>query len=246
MIELRNVGYQKGDRAILDNLNLSIAAGELVALLGRSGCGKTTMLRLINRLLLPTTGTVWVQGRSTIDWHPIQLRRRIGYVIQEVGLFPHLSIARNIGLVPRLERWPADRIAQRVTELLDLVGLTPQNYAHRYPHELSGGQRQRVGMARALAADPPILLMDEPFGALDPITRSELQREFQQLQRQLGKTVVLVTHDIQEASRLADRIVVVQQGSVVEAGSFQQLQHSTQPEVQALLSTGNWGTRNWG
>jgi osmoprotectant transport system ATP-binding protein len=247
MIEFRNVSYQLADRvadratargdqrAIVVDLNLKIAAGEIVALLGRSGCGKTTTLRLINRLLLPTQGEVCVQDRSTRDWSPIALRRQIGYVIQEIGLFPHLTIGRNVALVPSLEQWPVARIQARVAELLDLVGLDPQRYADRYPHELSGGQRQRVGIARALAADPPIVLMDEPFGALDPITRSELQRELQRLQQQLGKTMVLVTHDVQEAMRLADRIAVLQQGKIVALGTAAQLRSSVHPEVMALL-----------
>jgi osmoprotectant transport system ATP-binding protein len=237
MIELQNVNYQQGDQKILVNLNLKIAAGELVALLGRSGCGKTTTLRLINRLVQPTRGEVLVQGRSTREWSPIQLRRQIGYVIQDIGLFPHFTIGRNVALVPSLEQWPQERIQARVQSLLELVGLDPSRYRDRYPHELSGGQRQRVGIARALAADPPILLMDEPFGALDPITRSELQQEFQRLRQQLGKTVVLVTHDVREALRLADRIAVLQQGQIVALGTANQLRSSTHPEVQAFFAS---------
>ncbi len=237
MIELQNVNYQQGNQQILVNLNLKIAAGELVALLGRSGCGKTTTLRMINRLVQPTQGEVFVQGRSTLEWSPIQLRRQIGYVIQDIGLFPHFTIGRNVALVPSLEAWPQERIQTRVKLLLDLVGLDPSIYTDRYPHELSGGQRQRVGIARALAADPPILLMDEPFGALDPITRSELQREFQRLRQQLGKTVVLVTHDVQEAMRLADRIAVLQQGQIVTLGTAHQLRSSMHPEVQAFFAS---------
>ncbi|MCY7275014.1 MAG: ATP-binding cassette domain-containing protein, partial [Phormidesmis sp. CAN_BIN44] len=195
-VEFHNVTYQLGQRPLVLNLNFRIEAGETLVLLGRSGCGKTTTLRLINRLLTPTIGEVHVEGVSTHEWNPIQLRRQIGYVIQEVGLFPHFTVERNIGVVPSLQNWEPSRIQKRVVELLELVGLEPDRFADRYPHQLSGGQRQRVGVARALAADPPILLMDEPFGALDPITRVELQQEFRQLQQRLGKTIVFVTHDI--------------------------------------------------
>jgi len=166
-----------GGRTLLDGLSLAVHEGETVALIGRSGSGKTTALKLVNALLLPSAGEVRVAGRATTAWDPIRLRRQTGYVIQEIGLFPHLTVARNVGLVPELERWPAERIAARVDELLDLVGLPPIEYARRYPHELSGGQRQRVGVARALAADPPLVLLDEPFGALDPLTRAELLRK---------------------------------------------------------------------
>src|SRR5262249_48596711 len=179
VIECREVSYRvDGERALLSNLNLQVHRGETLVLLGRSGSGKTTTLKLINRLLEPTSGEVIVDGRRTVEWDPIRLRRRIGYVIQEVGLFPHFTVARNVGLVPSLEGWPPERIRARVDELLRLVGLEPAQFADRRPQGLSGGQRQRVGVARALAADPPILLMDEPFGALDPVTRAELQREF--------------------------------------------------------------------
>src|SRR5208282_3599193 len=179
-IEFRNAGFRAAaGPPILDHLQLSIHSGETLVLLGRSGSGKTTALRLVNRLLEPTEGVVAVDGRSTLEWEPVALRRGIGYVIQDAGLFPHYTVARNIAIVPRLEKWPEERIRARVIELLQLVGLEPAKFADRYPHELSGGQRQRVGVARALAADPPILLMDEPFGALDPLTRGEIQREFQ-------------------------------------------------------------------
>ncbi len=239
-IEFREVTYsvnRKGSRALVDGISLSISSGETLVLLGRSGSGKTTLLRLINRLLLPTNGQVSVQGRSTAEWDPIHLRRSIGYVIQEAGLFPHFTVAENVGLVPSLEKWDTDRIAARVTELLTLVGLDPSEFSARRPHELSGGQRQRVGVARAIAADPPILLMDEPFGALDPITRAELQREFSTLARRLGKTIVFVTHDLREALLLATRIVLLQAGRIVSSASPQEFLRSDHPEVQAFAAS---------
>lgn len=204
-------------------------------LLGRSGCGKTTTLRLINRLLVPTEGEVRVNRRSTREWNPIELRRQIGYVIQEVGLFPHFTVAQNIAVVPSLQQWQPDRIEARVIELLDLLGLEPQRFKNRYPHQLSGGQRQRVGVARALAADPQLLLMDEPFGALDPITRVELQREFARLQQQLGKTIVFVTHDIHEAFKLGTRIGLMQAGQLVELGTPVEFARSPHPEARAFM-----------
>ena len=214
-IEFRNVSYRlDGGHELLRQLNLEVQAGETLVLLGRSGSGKTTTLKLINHLLVPSAGEVRVDGRSTTEWDVIRLRRMIGYVIQEIGLFPHFSVARNIGLVPQIEDWPEERIQQRVQELLQLVGLEPQ-LANRYPRELSGGQRQRVGVARALAADPPILLMDEPFGALDPITRAELQREFVALQQRMRKTVVFVTHDLREALLVGTRIAMMEAGCLV-------------------------------
>jgi osmoprotectant transport system ATP-binding protein len=193
---------------------LSIAAGEVVALVGRSGAGKTTALKLANRLLLPDRGEVIVGGTSTRRWDPIRLRRSIGYVIQDAGLFPHFTVAENIEVVPKLEGWDSERLNRRVQELLELIGLAPAAYGDRLPDELSGGERQRVGVARALAADPAILLMDEPFGALDPITRGELQSEFGRIQRQLRKTVLLVTHDLAEARLLSDRVVTLEGGRV--------------------------------
>jgi osmoprotectant transport system ATP-binding protein len=224
-------------RPIIDSISLEIHAGETLVLLGRSGSGKTTLLKLINRLLLAERGEVRVQGRSTAQWDPIRLRRGIGYVIQEGGLFPHFTVAQNIGLVPTLEKWDASRITQRVDELLRLVGLDPREFSNRRPHELSGGQRQRVGVARALAADPPILLMDEPFGALDPVTRAELQREFSSLARRLARTIVFVTHDLREALLLASRIVLLQTGRIVASAKpneFLQIDHS---EVQAFVAS---------
>src|SRR6516225_9859024 len=215
MIQFRRVQFAiNSGRMLIADLNLQVRQGETVVLLGRSGSGKTTTLKLINRLLVPTSGEVLVEGRPTTQWDAIRLRRGIGYVIQEVGLFPHFSVERNVGLVPSLEGWAPERIRGRVRELLHLVGLDP-GFASRYPRELSGGQRQRVGVARALAADPPILLMDEPFGALDPITRADLQREFKALQQQLRKTVVFVTHDVREAMLLGTRIGLMESGRLL-------------------------------
>ena len=196
---------------LLDSLSLEIFAGSTLVLFGRSGAGKTTTLKLANCLLLPTSGDVQVEGKSVSEWDPIRLRRRMGYAIQDVGLFPHYTVERNIGLLPAVEGWPAARIRERVRELLALVGLDA-SLAARLPRELSGGQRQRVGVARALALDPPVLLMDEPFGALDPLTRAELQLEFARLQRRLGKTVLLVTHDLREALLLGSEIALLDSG----------------------------------
>jgi len=224
-------------QVIIDCISLEIHTGETLVLLGRSGSGKTTLLKLINRLLLAQKGEVLVQGRSTAQWDPIRLRRGIGYVIQEGGLFPHFTVAQNIGLVPTLEKWTPDRIAQRVDELLSLVGLDPREFSARHPHELSGGQRQRVGVARALAADPPILLMDEPFGALDPVTRAELQREFSKLARRLAKTIVFVTHDLREALVLASRIVLLQAGHIVASAKPQEFLQIDHPEVKAFAAS---------
>jgi osmoprotectant transport system ATP-binding protein len=214
-IEFVNITYRiGGNRALISGLNLSVRRGETLMLLGRSGSGKTTTLKLINRLVAQSEGKVMVDGRSTAEWDVIQLRRHIGYAIQEAGLFPHYSVKDNVALVPRLERWDAPRIAARVREVLHLVGLPYDQFADRYPDQLSGGQRQRVGLARALAADPEILLMDEPFGALDPITRSELQHEFLELRKSLRKTVVFVTHDVAEALMLGDRIALMDSGTL--------------------------------
>jgi osmoprotectant transport system ATP-binding protein len=213
---------------ILDELTLDVHRGETLVLLGRSGSGKTTTLKLINRLLTPTSGEIFVEGRRVEDWDVIRLRRMIGYVIQEIGLFPHFTVGRNIALVPTIEKWPAARIRSRVDELLQLVGLDPQ-IAGRYPRELSGGQRQRVGVARALAADPPFLLMDEPFGALDPLTRTELQREFLELQQRFRKTVVFVTHDLREALLLGARIALMEAGRLVTVHTHTEFLHSEEP-----------------
>lgn len=236
-IEFRNVAFRLADgRPIVSDLNLEICRGETLVLLGRSGCGKTTTLKLINRLLDPTEGEVRVEGKATTDWEPIHLRRRIGYVIQEIGLFPHFSVEENVGLVPRLEGWQEERIRARTHELLEMVGLDPKGFAGRYPQELSGGQRQRVGVARALAADPPILLLDEPFGALDPITRREIQQEFSGLQRKLRKTAVFVTHDVQEAFLLASRIGLLKDGRMVLLGVPAELLRSEEPEARAFAA----------
>jgi osmoprotectant transport system ATP-binding protein len=215
VIEFSHVSFRLSDgRELIRNLNLTILRGETLVLLGRSGSGKTTTLKLINNLLAPTDGTLSVDGKPTKDWDVIRLRRMIGYVIQETGLFPHFTVARNIALVPSIEKWSAEKIQARVDEMLQLVGLGAQ-LARRYPRELSGGQRQRIGVARALAADPPILLMDEPFGALDPITRAELQHEFIALHHRLRKTVVFVTHDLREALLLASRIALMEEGKLI-------------------------------
>jgi osmoprotectant transport system ATP-binding protein len=234
VIEFRDVSYRVGDTQVLRNFSLKIERGENFVLLGRSGSGKTTTLKLINRLLSPTQGEVWVNGTLNGEADVIRLRRSIGYVIQEVGLFPHFNVARNISLIPRLEGWPEARIRTRVHELLQLTGLAPE-VANRYPHQLSGGQRQRVGVARALAADPEILLMDEPFGALDPLTRDELQREFLELQKRLGKTVVFVTHDLREALRLGSRIGLMEAGKLVTILRPEEFLNSTDPWAAAYV-----------
>jgi osmoprotectant transport system ATP-binding protein len=243
-IEFRRVSYRPNSSSdILKDLSLEIYRGETLVLLGRSGSGKTTTLKLINHLLTPTAGEILVEGRPIRDWDIIRLRRMIGYVIQEIGLFPHFTIERNIGLVPKIESWPADRICERVKELLNLVGLDP-HIASRYPHELSGGQRQRVGVARALAADPPILLMDEPFGALDPLTRAELQREFLELQRRLQKTVVFVTHDLHEALLLGDRIALMEAGQLVTLQTRSEFLTSREPLVVAYKDAFDTNLKN--
>jgi osmoprotectant transport system ATP-binding protein len=235
-VEFRHVSYGFAGRArILVDFSLTVGRGETFAMVGASGAGKTTVLKLVNRLLLPDTGTVTVQGKDTREWDPIRLRRSIGYVIQDVGLFPHLSVADNVAVVPRLEQWADNRIASRVHELLELIGLPPDTYLHRWPDELSGGQRQRVGVARALAIDPPVLLMGEPFGALDPVTRRQLQREFRRIQARVAKCVILVTHDMAEALALADRIGVLDDGKLVWTGSAQVIGEATDPRVRALV-----------
>jgi osmoprotectant transport system ATP-binding protein len=229
-IEFEHVEYRtSGNRILLADLSLAIANGELLMLLGPSGSGKTTTLKLINGLLRASAGRVVVEGRSVADWDITQLRRHIGYAIQEVGLFPHYTVEKNVALVPRLERWSEEKIRSRVREVLQMVGLPAAEFAARYPDELSGGQRQRVGLARALAADPRILLMDEPFGALDPLTRAELQREFKQLQQRLRKTVVFVTHDVSEALLLGDRIALMESGRL--HGTYMPQEFVTKPDA---------------
>ena len=233
-IEFRDVSYRIAGTEVLSNFNLKIARGETLVLLGRSGSGKTTSLKLINRLVSPSAGEILVNGVRNTEGDIIRLRRSIGYVIQDVGLFPHFTVERNIGLVPKIEGWDEERIRGRVQELLQLVGLEP-GLASRYPHQLSGGQRQRVGVARALAADPAILLMDEPFGALDPLTRDELQREFLQLQQRLQKTVVFVTHDLREALRLGTRIALMEGGHLVTALTPAEFLRSSDPFAAAYV-----------
>ena len=236
VIEFRDVAYRVPTGAlVLKDLSFTVRRCETLMLLGRSGSGKTTCLKLINRLLTPSAGAVWVEGRPTSDWDLIRLRRGIGYAIQDVGLFPHYTVRQNVALVPRLENWEQGRISDRVAEVLRMVGLPGGEFADRYPDQLSGGQRQRVGLARALAAEPPILLMDEPFGALDPITRSGLQQEFKKLRHDLGKTIVFVTHDVAEALLLGDRIALMEQGQMVGPYSRQEFFASKDELVRDYL-----------
>jgi osmoprotectant transport system ATP-binding protein len=235
-ISLRGVHVSRpGAGAVLRGVDLDVAAGETVALVGRSGAGKSTLLKTINALIVPDAGDVVVDGRATTAWDLFELRRRIGYVLQEIALFPHMSVADNVAVVPTLLGWETRRVQARVAAMLELVGLDGRVYASRPSLELSGGQRQRVGVARALAADPPILLMDEPFGALDPGTRAELQREFRGIQARLGKTVVIVTHDMAEACALATRIAVLDGGVVVRVDTPKALLDSDDPRVRPLL-----------
>ena len=239
LVEFRNVSYSVPGvpKPIIKGLNLTVKRGETLVLLGESGCGKTTTLKLVNRLLLPTEGSVLVEGRATTEWDEIRLRRRAGYVIQEGGLFPHFTVARNVALVPSLEKWEKGRLGERVGEMLALVGLEPRLFAERYPHELSGGQRQRVGVARALAAEPPLLLLDEPFGALDPLTRSSLQREFAELSRRLHKTVVFVTHDVREALLLGSRIGLMHAGRMLLLETPERFLESSERHARRYLET---------
>jgi osmoprotectant transport system ATP-binding protein len=234
-IRFDGVHLARGPVAVLRGLTLDIRTGETVALVGRSGAGKSTILKLINKLLVPDGGDVLVESRSTSSWDPFELRRRIGYVMQEVGLFPHLSVAENVAIVPRLLGWDDERIGTRVEALLSLVGLGPAEFAGRRPDQLSGGQRQRVGVARALAGDPPVLLMDEPFGALDPVTRAEMHREFRRIQDQVRKTVVLVTHDMAEAFALAARVGVLADGVLAALDTPAAIARSQDPRVRPLL-----------
>jgi len=235
-IAFRDVHFSRGAQPILRGFSLDIAAGDTLALVGRSGAGKSTILRLINRLLVPDSGAVLIEARDTREWNPFELRRRAGYVMQEVGLFPHLTIGENIATVPRLLGWNDSRVQQRVAELLELVGLSATGYSSRRPDQLSGGQRQRVGVARALAADPPILLMDEPFGALDPVTRAEMHREFRRIQERVRKTVVLVTHDMAEAFALATDVGVLSDGVLAVIGEPATVARSNDARVRPLLA----------
>ena len=244
VVEFRGIAYSvprdAGRFAILENLTFTVYAGETLVLLGRSGSGKTTALKMVNRLIAPTAGEVLVEGKPASTWDPIRLRRSIGYVIQETGLFPHFTVAENIGLVPRLEGWPAGRIRARVDELLAQLDLAPGEFAGRYPRELSGGQRQRVGVARALAADPPVLLFDEPFGALDPVTRLEVQRQFLALRKRLRKTAIFVTHDVREALMLGTRIGLMRAGRLEMLATPQQFVQERSSEARAFLACLDW------
>ncbi|CAF1827889.1 choline ABC transporter ATP-binding protein OpuBA [Bacillus subtilis] len=219
MLTLENVSKTyKGGKKAVNNVNLKIAKGEFICFIGPSGCGKTTTMKMINRLIEPSAGKIFIDGENIMDQDPVELRRKIGYVIQQIGLFPHMTIQQNISLVPKLLKWPEQQRKERARELLKLVDMGPE-YLDRYPHELSGGQQQRIGVLRALAAEPPLILMDEPFGALDPITRDSLQEEFKKLQKTLHKTIVFVTHDMDEAIKLADRIVILKAGEIVQVGT---------------------------
>ena len=236
-VAFHDVSASRGGRRVLHDVSLTVGAGETVALVGRSGSGKTTLLRLVNRLISPDAGHVVVDDQDVAAWDPIVLRRRIGYVIQEAGLFPHMTVAGNIATVPILLNWDPNRIRARVDELLSLVGLEPGGFRDRWPDELSGGERQRVGLARALAADPSLLLMDEPFGALDPITRGELHEEFLRVQSAIHRAVILVTHDIAEAFRLADRVAVLHDGRIIAVGTRAELAASADPRVAGLVGS---------
>jgi osmoprotectant transport system ATP-binding protein len=241
-VEFEAVTYSIDSRhTILDRFSLTVNERETIVLVGRSGAGKTTVLKLVNRLLDPTVGTVRVGGRLTSDWDPVELRRNTGYVIQEVGLFPHMTVAGNVGLVPELLGWDPDRIQERTRALLEMVGLPADAYGPRRPHQLSGGERQRVGVARALAADPPLLLLDEPFGALDPVTRASLQREFKALMRQLGKAALFVTHDVREALTIGDRIGLLSAGMLGALEAPDAFFETDHPEIRALAEIfGGW------
>jgi osmoprotectant transport system ATP-binding protein len=236
LVEFRAVSYEIAGKPILRDLSLGVEAGETLVLLGRSGSGKTTALKMINGMLFPTKGQVLVDGRATTDWDPIQLRRRIGYVIQEVGLFPHFTVGDNVGLVPKLEGWSTSDIEMRVNLLLQKVGMPPIEFRSRYPRQLSGGQRQRVGVARALAADPPVLLFDEPFGALDPVMRLELQRQFLTLREDFQKTSIFVTHDVREALLLASKIALLSEGRLEVLAPPQEFRQAQCDEARAFLA----------
>jgi osmoprotectant transport system ATP-binding protein len=235
MVEFRGVTYRVGGRDILCGIDLAIEEGETLVLLGRSGHGKTTLLKMVNRLVIPTSGEIRFENKDIASWDPIRLRRRMGYVIQDGGLFPHVTVEQNVGLVPKLEGWPAEKIGARVKELLDAVGLAPATYATRYPRQLSGGEKQRVGIARALAADPPLLLLDEPFAALDPVTRFEMQQHFAHLRDTFRKTTIFVTHDIREALMLGTRIALLRDGRIETIAPAAEFTQDAQHEPHAAL-----------
>jgi len=236
ILEIRDLSFRTDGRGILRGITLEASAGETIVLLGRSGCGKTTLLKCVNGLVQPDGGEIRFQGKPTTGWDPIQLRRRIGYVIQDAGLFPHWTVAANVGLVPKLENWDPTRIYERVRLLLDTVGLPPGEFGLRYPRQLSGGQKQRVGIARALAADPPLLLLDEPFAAVDPITRFELQKQFLALRDAVNKTALFVTHDVREALMLATRIVLLKDGAIELMATPSEFAASGNAEARAFLA----------
>jgi osmoprotectant transport system ATP-binding protein len=223
LVRLKNIKKIYNDTVVVDNLNLEVKKGQFVVLIGPSGCGKTTTLKMINRLIEPTSGSIIIDGEEVSKLNPVLLRRKIGYVIQQIGLFPNMNIAQNIEVVPRLLKWPAEKRRRRTEELLNLVNMDPGIYMGRYPSELSGGQQQRIGVLRALAVEPPLILMDEPFGALDPITKESLQDELKKIQKSLNKTVVFVTHDMDEALKLADLVVLMKDGGIVQADSPEEL-----------------------
>ncbi len=233
IVQFSHVDYSVGGKLILHDFNLAIEAGETVILLGRSGSGKTTALKLVNGLLFPTSGEVLVEGKATTAWNPVELKRHIGYVIQEAGLFPHFTVGKNVALPPRLAGWPPDKIQSRVSEILAHVGLS--EYADRLPRSLSGGQRQRVGVARALAAEPKLMLLDEPFGALDPVTRLDLQRQFVALRQSANTTAIFVTHDVREALALGSRIALLRGGSLDVLATPADFRRAATPEAQAFL-----------
>ena len=236
-VDFDHVSYRIDHRDILRGIDLALDRNETLVLLGRSGSGKTTLLRMVNALLKPTSGEVRFDGKPVADWDEIALRRRIGYVIQDGGLFPHISVARNVGVVPELERWPQEKIDTRVAELLSAVGLSPEVYASRYPKQLSGGEKQRVGIARALAADPPLLLLDEPFAALDPVTRYDMQRHFLKLRADFGAAALFVTHDLREALLLGSRIALLHEGRIELVGTPDEFVRATSPHARDFLRT---------
>ncbi|GIO40139.1 ABC transporter ATP-binding protein [Paenibacillus antibioticophila] len=241
-VEFKEVTKKYGTETVLDNFCLSVPEGQIVTIIGPSGCGKTTLLKMINRLIEPDSGSVWVEGKANGSVDPVLLRRNIGYVIQQIGLFPHMTIEENIAVVPKLKGEEKRVRLRKAAELLHLIGLEPDSYRRRYPHELSGGQQQRVGVARALASDPSIILMDEPFSALDPISRVQLQRELIKLNERLKKTIIFVTHDIDEALKIADQIILMRDGTVVQKGSPEQLLQSPENDfVTEFLGNERFG-----